>query len=237
MGSVFEFVTIDRAAEALEVCPRTIYRYIERGHLRTAKQGTKLLVSRKDVKTLLDLEHKRHPKRPVNKITMAQLEARVHDLEHQMSVVRRLLDFRVEPLSLTTPELCSLYTMVQHATTVPWSPHQEKMWTETFCKIQLEDLEKIHAATEDEDPWRPFYQLCKAMFDNPHDSELKLQLNAGKNNLEKLAYIWSKRVWKDARDMGRMAKRDDIVVRKLCRKVGTKRPKKQDVSGDKDSEA
>jgi hypothetical protein len=63
------------------------------------------------------------------------------------------------------------------------------------------------------------------MFDNPHNPELKLQFNAGKNNLEKLAYVWAKRGEKTAKELGRIIKRDDITGRKLMRKVSRKRPK------------
>ena len=56
--------------------------------------------------------------------------------------------------------------------------------------------------------------------------EVFFELNeAGKNNLEKLAYVWSRRIGKDAKQLARIVKKDDKVVRALTRKVNRKRPK------------
>ena len=225
MGSVFEYVSIQKAAEALNVTPRSIYRYINRGHLRTYKEGQSLLVSRQDLQTLIEIGRDKR-NFGLNKKSVAQLEAKVHVLEHEVDVIKRILDLRREPLSLDPDELEHLYRMAVHHITVSWSPHQEEMWSEVFVRLTLEDLEKLEEAVEDPHPWRPFFQLAKAIFDNPHDPDLKLQLNAGKNNVEKLAYIWAKKDEKDAKDLDRMIQRDDILTRRLMRKIACKRPKK-----------
>ena len=226
MGSVFEYITIEKAGEALSISRRTVYTYISRGYLRTVKEGQHQLVSRKDVRTLLDLGKKRNQSYAANKVAVAALDARVHSLEHEVETMKRILDLRVEHLALTAPELLSLYRMAEHHLTTPWSPHEEEQWTDVFVRIRLEDLEKLAEVVEDEDPWRPFHQLAKAILTNPHDINLSLQINAGKNNLEKLAYIWSRRMGKDAKQLARIVKRDDKVVRALTRKVNRKRPKK-----------
>jgi excisionase family DNA binding protein len=225
MGSVFEYITIEKAAEALSVSRRTIYRYISLGHLRTVKEGHHQLVSRKDVRTLLDLGKKRNQSYAANKVGFAALEARVHKLEHVVETMSRILDLRVEPLELTAPELLSLYRMAKHHITTAWSPHEEDQWADVFLRLSLDDLEKMEEVIEDNDPWRPFHQLSKAILDNPHDINLTLQLNAGKNNIEKLAYIWSKRGGKNAKQLARIVKKDDKAVRALTRKVNRKRPK------------
>lgn len=225
MGSVFEYITIEKAGEALSVSRSTVYRYISQGHLRTVKEGQHQLVSRKDVRTLLDLGKKRNQSYAANKVAVAALDARVHTLEHEVETMKRILDLRVEHLSLTAPELLSLYRMAHHHLTTPWSPHEEEQWTDVFVRIRLEDLEKLAEVVEDEDPWRPFHQLAKAILINPHDINLSLKINAGKNNLEKLAYVWSRRVGKDAKQLARIVKKDDKAVRALTRKVNRKRPK------------
>jgi excisionase family DNA binding protein len=225
MGSVFEYITIEKAGEALNVSRSTIYRYIRQGHLRTVKEGQHQLVSRKDVRTLLDLDKKRNQTYAAHKISVAALESRVQVLENVVETMKRLLDIRREPMDLTAPEMLSLYRMAQHHLTVAWSPHDEDQWTDVFARMRLENLETLDEVIEDEDPWRPFHQLCRAILANPHNIDLSLKLNAGKNNLEKLAYIWSKRIGKDAKQLARIVKKDDKAVRALIRRVSRKRPK------------
>lgn len=225
MGSVFEYITIEKAGEALNVSRRTVYRYISLGHLRTVKDGRQQLVSRKDVRTLLDLDKKRNQSYAAHKVSVAALEARVHVLENVVETMKRLLDIRREPMELTAPEMLSLYRMAQHHLTVAWSPHEEDQWTEVFARMRLENLETLEEVVEDEDPWRPFHQLCRVILANPHNIDLSLKLNAGKNNLEKLAYVWSKRSGKNVKQLARIVKKDEKAVRALIRKVSRKRPK------------
>lgn len=219
MGSVFEYVTIEKAAEALEVSVRTVYRYIEKGHLSTIKKGDHQLVSRQDVRALIDLRNQNQGP-AINKTTVAKLHAKVQLLEKQLDAVMRILDIRTEPLKLSAPELVSLYEMAQHHLQYPWSPHHEQMWCDTLSRFSLEDLEKLSELIDDDHPWRPFHALAKAMMQNPHDVDIKIQLSAAKNNIERIGYIWGQTVTKDnAKRVNRLIERDDKQVRKISRKI------------------
>jgi DNA-binding transcriptional MerR regulator len=220
MGSVFEYVTIGKAMEALEISRSQLYRYIRRGHLTTVKKGQQQLVSRKDIQTLLDLRNSGNPPYAINKTTIARLDAEVRMLRKQLDTVMRILDLRHDPIKLTAPELLSIYRMANHFLTQPWSPHDEESWSDTFIRIQLSDFEKMSEITQDEHPWRPFYSLVKAMFENPHDEGKKLIFSAGKANLERIAHIWCQTIKEgDAKSMDRLIREDDKQVRKICRKI------------------
>jgi len=226
MGSTFQYVTLEKAMEALHVSKRTVYRHVKRGLLRTAKQGQALLVSREDVQTLVELNKQNPNARPIHKKTVYQLEARIHQLETEMRVVKRMLDLHHEPLDLSIDELLSLYRMALHHLKEDWAPQSEVMWADTFIRLRLEDIEKLASAVEDDDPWRPFHQLARCMVSEPHDIDKKLQFAAGKNNVEKIAYIWVKRFSKNAKELQRTIKGDEKEVRKMVRKVRFRRSKK-----------
>lgn len=218
MGSTFAYVTIDKAAEFLGVSRRSIYVYIKRGHLRTKKEGIGSTVLREDLLTYKELRARNDLPYPINKMTVGRLDARVQMLEKQLSVVLRMLDLRHEPLGLSASELSGLYVMCEHHVVNQWSPHDEQIWMTTFIRISLEDFEEMAKLVADEHPWRPFYQLVKAMLQSPCDVDNKLQLNAGKANMEKIANVWSNSRGASVRTVAKLVKDDDKAVRRVVRK-------------------
>jgi excisionase family DNA binding protein len=218
MGSNFAYVTIDKAAEHLSVTRRTIYKYIKRGFLRTKKEGKGSVVLKNDVRTLLDLRSKKDLPYPVNKKTLARMDARIQMLEKQVETMMRILDMRHEPLGLSVSQLNGLYVMAHHHLKNQWSPHEELIWVDTFIRIRFDDFEEMQKMVDDEHPWRPLYQLCKAMLQAPCDPDNKLQLNAGKSNLEKIAQVWTAMRGIDDKKLVKIVKEDDKAVRKVVRK-------------------
>lgn len=218
MGSTFAYVSIEKAAEHIGVSRRSIYEYIKKGFLRTKKEGKGSVVLREDVLTLKELRDRDDLPYPVNKMTIGRLDARVQMLEKQLSVVLRILDMRHEPLNLSVSQLNSLYVMAQHHLENQWSPHEENIWVDTFLRITIEDFEEMSKMVEDEHPWRPLYQLCRAMLQAPCDYDHKLNLNAGKANLEKIAQIWTNLKGWDDKKLQKVIEKDDKAVRKTVRK-------------------
>lgn len=218
MGSTFAYVSIDKAAEYIGLSRRSIYSYIKKGFLRTKKEGKGTVVLREDVLTLKELRDRDDLPYPVNKMTIGRLDARVQLLEKQLSVVLRILDMRHEPLGLSASQLNSLYIMAGHHLENQWSPHEENIWVDTFIRITLEDFEEMNKMVEVEHPWRPLYQLCRAMLQAPCDHDHKLNLNAGKANLEKIAQIWTNLRGLDDKKLSKLINKDDKAVRKTVRK-------------------
>lgn len=219
MGSIFEWISIDKAAEALQVSKRQVYKYIAKGQLSALQEGKQRSVSRKDVRALIDCR-KKGISRVANGMTVARLEAEFQVLRKQVDILMRLLDIRYEPLDLDASEMTNLHDMAMHNLKVPWSPHEETMWCDVFVRLRIEDLEKITQGDGYEDPWRPFLALSKAMFDTPHDQDNKLILSSGKDNIERISFIWAQKIdRKDARQINHMVYKDDVIGRRLSRKL------------------
>jgi excisionase family DNA binding protein len=222
MGSIFEWISRERAREALNVSNRTITEYIRNGQLTTLRDpdnGKRLLINRSDVKALIEGRKKGLP-RAVNALSVARLDAEVQFLKKQVETLMRLVDVRYDPLDLSKDELASLWKMAHHHTKVPWSPYEESMWCDVFVRLRIEDIEVMAEAVDDPDPWRPFYMLAKAMIDHPHNGDTRLLLSAGKVNIERIGFIWSQKLnTNDGHDVHKMVAKDDVLVRRLGRKL------------------
>ncbi len=219
MGSVFDWISTSRAADALGVTERSIRSYIRKGQLASRKDGVHTLVSRADVKALTEAK-KRGLGRSYNAMTIAKMDAKLQIMEKQLETVMRMLDIRYEPLSLSDEDFGSLYMMAEHYLKTPWAPHEETMWCDVFVRFRVEDMEKLAEVVGDPDPWRPFYALAKAMFSHPHNADNKLMLSAGVNNIERIGFAWSQQVEnKKGGDVQKLIKKDDVQVRRIGRKM------------------
>lgn len=215
MGSVFEWISIPKAAEALEVSVRQVYAYIKQGQLTALQEGKKRSVNRKDVKALIDAKKKGIP-RAINALVVLRMDAEIQVLKKQVETVMRLLDIRFDPLGLDKEDLNNLFVMAAHYLTVPWSPHEETMWCDVFVRMRLEDLEKI----DQPDPWRPFLSLSKVMFDKPYTEENKLLLSSGKENMERIAFAWAHKVDRvTASALNHMLDKDGVKERRMDRRL------------------
>lgn len=219
MGSIFDWISIDKAAEALQVSKRQIYKYIAKGQISALQEGRQRTVSRKDVKALIDCK-KKGVSRVANGLTVARMDAELQLLRKQVDILMRLNDIRYEPLDLDEHELANLHDMAKHHIIIPWSPYEEAMWCDIFVRLRLEDLEKISTKEGYEDPWRPFLALSKAMYETPHNQDNKLTLASGKENIERMSFIWAQKVdWKTSRQVGKMVNKDEVLVRRVNRKM------------------
>lgn len=215
MGSVFEWISIPKAAEALGVSVRQIYKYIAQGQLVALQEGKSRSVSRKDVKALIDAKKKGIP-RAVNALLVLRMDAKIQVLEKQVETLMRLLDLRYEPLDLDKEDLTNLFEMAVHLLTTPWSPHEEAMWCDVFVRIRLEDMEKI----DHPDPWRPFLSLAKVMLNHPYNPDNKMMLSSGKENIERIAFAWAHRMDQvDASTMNHMLHKDGVKERRMDRRL------------------
>ena len=215
MGSVFEWISIPKAAEALGVSDRQIYKYIAKGQLTALQEGKKRSVNRKDVKALIDAKKKGVP-RAVNALSVLRMDAEIQILKKQVETLMRLLDVRYEPLELDKEDLTNLFDMAAHHLKTPWSPHEETMWCDIFVRMRLEDMEKI----DHPDPWRPFLSLVKVMFNNPYNQDNKLMLSAGKENIERIGFAWAHKVDQvDASAMNHLLYKDGVKERRMDKRL------------------
>lgn len=187
-------VSLERAARTLNVQVRTVYFYVKQGKLRAGTYGKRTGVLEEDLLRLAELrkikKEKGLPFR-INKITIAQIMARLTVLESQNATMMRILNIKHDALNLTDPEWRGLYQMAEICAAKGWSPHEEQMWADTLVRMRLDNLEEISRIVEDEYPWRPFYKLASAMYLKAFSKDLLDQFAAAKANMHTLAVAWS----------------------------------------------
>lgn len=226
MGSVFEHISIEKAAKSLSFSRRRIYYLIKEGKLRTFKEGHKQLVFREDVAQII-ASRETPSKIPFNQTAMAQQESRIHILETRVNFLMRLHDLHNDPLGLTALDLKGFHEMAELCLHTNWSPPQEDMWNDFFIRLQLEDLEKVQKALPDVTPWLVFHSLCRVLMAKPFDNGIKLQLRAGKVNIERIAYVWSTTQKKDSKNIAAEVDKEEKKVKKAIKRVTHAREKKQ----------
>lgn len=215
-------LTLETAAEKLDVSPRTIYRYLRDGRLRAEYRDKRPYILAEDVEQLKKTWEE-PTKTPISRDTIPMLLARLQTLESEMAVVKRLLNISYEELNLSSREYKVLHEMAEVYSVEGWPPHAEEQWADTFLRIKLEDLEKMEAAVEDPHPWKPFLRLAATMHVNPYNASLRDQLGAGRNSIHAVAAIWCTLKGETPKTFDVLVQRDAAPFRKLMRRLGRTR--------------
>ena len=216
MGS--RFVTKEQAAKVLDVSVRTISRYIRKGALQAECRGRRMLVNEEDVLSLK--KGKRDPmSSSMTRDIIAKLQVEIQTLKTQMATVMKILNVRYDPLDLTIPEYTFLYQAAEQLSIDGWSPHMEEQWSEYFVRLQIEDLEKLEAVTNDPHPWRPILRLATTMHLNPYNKVLQDVLAAGRNNVHQVASVWCVLKEESPRTFDILLDRDTAPLKKLLRRL------------------
>jgi excisionase family DNA binding protein len=154
-------ITIDEAANYLNVSTRTISTYIADGILCThKKQGSnrKYLYS-DDVHDLLEA-------RKLGTFSIREynkLRAKVKKLESQMEVILLILDAKQESLGFSAEYGKELLDAAKSLKAKQLSTEIISAWTDIFLRIDESDLDTIKVATNESKPWIPFLKLCTDM--------------------------------------------------------------------------
>lgn len=225
MGSVFEYIPIEKAVEALGVQRRQIYNLIKNGRLRSVKRDRKTFVYREDVARIIEDREQRTVPVPLSRETVRQHEARIHMLEKKVTFLMRLSDLHHDPLGLTAVELGRFHDVAENCLAGNWPPQMEATWADMFVRLQVEDLDKLLTVRPDINPWLTFYSLCRVMLRRPLDPENELDLRAGKKNLETIAYVWSTTEGMTAKDLEAVTKNAEKTINKAVRRVTRARAK------------
>jgi excisionase family DNA binding protein len=218
MGSP-KFLTKKQAAQYLGVGVRMIFKYIEKGYLRTEKRGKHVGVFEDEVESLKKERIEPSPI-PLTARTIALLHIEVKTLRMQVNTLMRLMDVKYEPLELTAPEYQTLYRMADQYWREGWSPHVEEMWADTLVRMKIPDLEKISEVSGDEHPWRPFLNFAKALHMRPYNEGLRDMFAAARNNLEHLTILWGQIKGCPVEEMHLMIKREATPSKRHLISVG-----------------
>jgi hypothetical protein len=211
-----DFVTKEEAAQILEKGIRTVYRYIDKGWLKTCHRGNLIGTSRQSVYSLkAEMEREANPYLIHTKI----LEHRLAVAESRISAMMRMLNLRNEPLSLTDPEAKSLYDMVDYCAKQGWSPHNEETFIDSFMRMRDENLEQFRQVTGDEHPWRPFLMLAGTIRAALFNRALQTDADLAASHLNVLSLMWCKRRGESAKTFDLLVARDAVPLNKLIRRL------------------
>ncbi len=216
MGS--NYLTIDQAAAILGVNKRSIYRYVNRGVLRSQYDGHNTLILEEDVRHVKKGRHDALSS-PVKRDLVVNLQAQIQTLQMQMATVMRILNVRYDPLGFTVPEYLNLYKSAQELSTNGWAPQHEEIWSEYFVRMTVEDLESLEVASDDKHPWRPFLRLVTTMHLNPYNKHLVEMFAAGRTNIQHIAGVWCVLKEESPRTFDVLQERDAAPLKKLVRKL------------------
>jgi excisionase family DNA binding protein len=232
-----EFLTKAQAAGRLGLSERSIYKLINKGHLRPFRRGRRVGVLAEDV---LALEASRKPEEqadpgdgPPTRRELAGVHAQLLMLENRMSVVRRLLNCYHQPLALSDLQLTGYYRLAEEQAAKGWPRDAEQVWVDFFQRIGHDELERLRGLVDDIHPWRPFYRLCATMVLVPFDRGLRDELKAGKENLLQLMELWLELGGNGPMLLARLVRRDATPSGRLVRrlKAGIHQPKPRPRAG------
>lgn len=119
-----------------------------------------------------------------------RLAAYVRELSAKVEYHARVLGLNKEPLNLSASRLSWLQQASIANSQQGWSPHVEPAFADLFEHLRLEDLELLAGSTGEHHPWISFYRFCLTMLHAPFDRSLRDQLDAGKENLRRIASVW-----------------------------------------------
>lgn len=211
-----DFMTKEDAAKILEKGLRSVYRYIDKGWLQTAHNGTLIGTTRQSVYRL-----KAEMDREVNPyhLGMKMLEHRLAIAESRITAMMRMLNLQHSPLILTDPEAKSFYDMVDYQSKEGWPPHNEESCIDSFMRMRDENLVQFNEVTGDEHPWRPFLMLAGTMRAALFNRHLQTDADLAASHLNVLAQMWCKRRGESTKTFDLMVARDASPLNKIIRRI------------------
>jgi hypothetical protein len=182
MGSTF--VTLKEAARLLRVSESSIQAYVAWGYLRASKKKTEVRAD--DVDALI---RERNAAPPLDKVGFAKLFHENRVLRAEVDVLKRIANIRVDPLKLTDSEIASFYRLAQDHVTNGCPLEHEEGWVELLSRIQHSDLIQLEKVVNDQQPWRPFYNLA-AQLSVAARKHLRSSFETCQGHIKIVAGVW-----------------------------------------------
>jgi hypothetical protein len=183
----------EAAARRLGVTVRSLRNYVTRGLLRREVENGKPIYPAEDVDQLALDMGRDHP--PMNRANFCRLMSRLERLERDMSVVRKMLDLRTEPLRPPPSDCQGLLTAARMLlmSSAPWKADEMLGWADIFGSMDEEALKMVAEASGDPSSWETFFRLNLAMLRQVTSTEgfkanlelqtLFMRLDAGRKQL------------------------------------------------------
>ena len=159
MGS--DFVSSTEAAKLLKRTVRTVVAYQQRGLLRRARVGKRVLIPKEDVENLAAEINANLPS--ISRKTFYQLFSRVQYLEATIAVLKKAAGLEDSPIRPEKEEAIGLFSAAGKALGAGvWSLEEIDMWAGMYEKLDEVSFDSISAYTDSRESWRTFYELCVA---------------------------------------------------------------------------
>jgi len=174
---------------------RTIFSLIERGALRPVRDGKYVGVLEEDVIAYRNSRAKSDGARTlpfaINRETMARHDTELRILRRDVDQILNVLNIRRSHLKVSDMEMVALYQAAIEYGEKGWPPQIEETWAKYFLQMHTDCFLQLERRTKDRHPWRPFHKLVRTMQLQPYNTELLLQLSAGREHVEHMVAVWA----------------------------------------------
>jgi len=217
------FLTKKEAAKVLGCSERTIFYKVQRGELRTVKNGHRVDILEEDVIALRDSQRKSDGEKAlpfaINRQTLMRLHTENSILRRDVDQILRVLNIRKDPLRFTDLEITSLYQMANTYASDGWPPHVEETWAGYLQRIDAQHFGQIERMTKDSHPWRPFLRLASTMALRPYNTELSIQLSSAREHMQMMTSVWFEIKQISPRQLDAMLNREARPSKRLLNKL------------------
>lgn len=194
------FVTFEEASLLLKCTRRTIHNYVKRGLLRRGYENGKIVLYKDEVEQLIDQNGLNIP--PINNHTLLELLSRIHTLEVQMAVFRKMNGIDVSPPLRPSPEEAKqlLTNAKEYLQRTSFKEEEIILWISMFNRMDEVSFELFRKSVEDNDFWQDIFSLClhlmKFVSDPKRNSNSRswyqrhLELNECRKSLRSIVLVW-----------------------------------------------
>lgn len=194
-------LTVNEAAELLEVHPNTIYRLARTGVFRPTYDRRSRIprpqFRREEVEAYAEGRFEKvSPQK--TKLKAQQALARAGALERRIALLEDMLGARVETPHVDEESVIKTYAEADDDLDLPpVSPEHVLRWARFFIGVGEEFFDVLEAATDDENSWMVFHDLAQVMAENIPTSEIEVNpsfqaayayLEVGRRNLRAVLF-------------------------------------------------
>lgn len=169
MGSP-NYYTFQQAAERLQRSKRSLHYYVTNGRLKKLLvDGTPFL----DATSVEEMAEELGTDKPVvNRSSIIRLQIEVQSLKEQVALLKRVYGVRDQPLRMDPSSALSYFEAAgKYLSAGSWDLGALELWAEQFEKMDEDFFETVKRVTNDEKPWKVFFDLSRAMVKHTYQAQ------------------------------------------------------------------
>ena len=161
-----KFMTIQEAANHLDVCEKTVRNYLSRGYLGGTRQvgSNRIWLAPEEVESFRREKSESRTRSIVSREEMMKVNSRLRRLESRVETLLHVVDAKHEALGISASYAKTLHAAcVEQLQITGWASSLMDPWIHIFMHIDEEDFQTMSEAVADSRPWLPFLRLCTSM--------------------------------------------------------------------------